>query len=48
MSKYVMGIDIGGISMKFGLFTNDWELISKSNITTYPENNGERIIPDLI
>lgn len=48
MSKYVMGIDIGGRSMKFGLFTTDGELISKSNITTYPENNGEKIVPDLI
>lgn len=48
MKKYVMGIDIGGRSMKFGLFTTDGELINKSNITTYPENNGERIIPDLI
>lgn len=43
-----MGIDIGGRSMKFGLFTTDGELINKSNITTFVENNGERILPDLV
>lgn len=48
MKKYVIGVDIGGRSMKFGLFTTDGELIDKSNITTFPENNGEKIIPDLI
>lgn len=48
MKKYVIGVDIGGRSMKFGLFTTDGELLNKSNITTVTENGGKNIIPDLI
>lgn len=48
MKKFVVGIDIGGRSMKFGLFTTEGELINKSNIPTNPENNGKEILPDLV
>ncbi len=48
MKKYVIGVDIGGRSMKFGLFTEDGRLESKSNIITRTEKNGENILPDLV
>lgn len=48
MKKYAIGVDIGGRSMKFGLFSTDGELLSKSNIPTHTENNGEKILPDLV
>lgn len=47
MKKYVIGVDIGGRSIKFGLFTVDGELINKSNIPTRVENDGQSILPDL-
>lgn len=47
MKKYVIGIDIGGRSMKFGLFTTDGELIDKSNIVTRIDDNGKYILPEL-
>ena len=46
MEKYAIGIDLGGRSVKFGLFTEHGELINKSNIITRTENNGENILPD--
>lgn len=48
MKKYVIGVDIGGRSMKFGLFTTEGELLEKSNVPTHVENNGEAILPDLV
>lgn len=47
MKKYCIGVDIGGRSMKFGLFTNEGELINKSSIPTHTENAGATILPDL-
>ena len=48
MKKFVIGVDIGGRSMKFGLFTNGGELINKSSIPTHTENEGSAILPDLV
>lgn len=48
MKKYVIGVDIGGRSMKFGLFTVEGELLNKSNIPTHTENEGKSILPDLV
>lgn len=47
MKKYVVGIDIGGRSMKFGLFTVDGELIDKSSIITRIDDSGKYILPEL-
>ncbi len=48
MDKFVIGVDIGGRSMKFGLFTIDGELIAKSSIITRTENEGNFILEDLV
>ena len=47
MEKYVFGIDIGGTTVKCGLFTVKGELLEKWKITTRTENNGAAILPDV-
>ena len=47
MSKYVFGIDIGGTTIKMGLFDAAGEVLDKWEIETRTQNNGENIIPDI-
>ncbi len=45
--SYVYGVDVGGTSVKIGLFTGEGELIEKWSIPTNTENNGAAILPDI-
>ena len=45
MEKYILGIDLGGTSVKLGLISTEGELISKWEIPTPTENAGENILP---
>ena len=45
--KYCFGIDIGGTTVKMGLFQEDGELLDKWEIKTRTENQGEAILPDI-
>lgn len=45
--KYCFGVDIGGTSVKLGLFQIDGQLIDKWEIPTRKENAGEQILPDI-
>ena len=47
MSIYCFGIDVGGTSVKCGLFKTDGTLLEKWEIPTRTENNGENILPDV-
>ena len=47
MAKYVFGVDIGGTTVKMGLFEADGTLLEKWEIPTRTENNGEKILPDV-
>ena len=47
MKKYCFGIDVGGTSVKLGLFTVEGELLDKWEIPTRKENNGAQILPDI-
>lgn len=47
MSKKVFGVDIGGTTVKMGLFTSEGELLDKWEITTRKEDNGVHILPDI-
>ena len=38
--KYCFGIDIGGTTVKMGLFQEDGELLDKWEIKTRTENQG--------
>ncbi len=45
--EYCFGVDIGGTTVKIGLFRTDGELIDKWEIKTRTENKGEAILPDV-
>lgn len=47
MSLYCFGIDVGGTSVKCGLFQTDGTLVEKWEIPTRTENQGEQILPDI-
>lgn len=47
MKKYCFGIDVGGTTVKCGLFTVDGEVLDKWEITTRTEENGAHILPDV-
>ncbi len=46
--KYCFGVDIGGTTVKIGLFELDGKMIGKWEIPTRVENNGEAILPDIV
>ena len=45
--KYCFGIDIGGTSVKMGLFDTEGNLLEKWEIPTRKENGGDAILPDI-
>ncbi len=45
--KYCFGIDIGGTTIKMGLFHGEGKLLDKWEIETKTENAGEAILPDI-
>ena len=47
MSKYCFGIDIGGTTVKMGLFTDEASLVEKWEIVTNKEDNGSHILSDI-
>jgi len=47
MKPYAFGVDIGGTTVKIGLFTTAGEMVEKWEIPTRTENNGEDILPDV-
>ena len=47
MKPYVFGVDIGGTTVKLGLFSTDGTLLDKWEIPTVTENNGEAVLPDV-
>jgi len=47
MSKFVFGVDIGGTTVKMGLFDEAGTVLDKWEIPTRTENQGEQILPDV-
>lgn len=47
MKQYCFGIDVGGTSVKCGLFETDGSVVEKWEIPTRVENQGEAILPDV-
>lgn len=45
--KYCFGVDVGGTTVKIGLFQTDGSLLEKWEIKTRVENEGCEILPDL-
>ncbi len=47
MKPYAFGVDLGGTTVKIGLFKTDGALVCKWEIPTRTENHGEHILPDI-
>lgn len=47
MSKYIFGVDLGGTTVKMGLFTEKGEVLDKWEIVTDKTDNGANILPDI-
>lgn len=47
MKKYVFGVDIGGTTIKMGLFDMNANVLEKWEIPSVTANGGERILPDI-
>lgn len=45
--KYCFGVDIGGTTVKMGLFSTEGSILDKWEIPTRTENKGEAILPDV-
>ncbi len=47
MAKAVFGVDLGGTTVKLGLFDMEGSVLDKWEIPTRKEENGEKILPDI-
>ena len=47
MNRYTFGVDIGGTTVKLGLFDSEGNILDKWEIPTVKENNGEMILPHI-
>lgn len=47
MANYVFGVDVGGTTVKMGLFDKEGNVLDKWEIPTRTANNGENILPDI-
>ena len=45
--RYIFGVDIGGTTVKLGLFTSEGRLTGSWEIPTRKEDNGSGILPDI-
>lgn len=45
--KYAVGVDLGGTTVKIGIFTEDAKVVSKWEIKTRKKENGSFILPDI-
>lgn len=47
MANYLFGVDVGGTTVKMGLFDEAGNVLEKWEIPTRTENGGEKILPDI-
>lgn len=47
MEQYIYGVDLGGTTVKMGLFDKEGNMLDKWEIVTRKENAGEQILPDI-
>ena len=48
MGKYAFGVDIGGTTVKMGLFTTVGDLLEKWELPTDTSENGAHILGDIV
>ncbi|MDO4975744.1 MAG: ROK family glucokinase [Eubacteriales bacterium] len=47
MKEYIFGVDLGGTTVKIGIFNTEGNLLHKWEIPTRREENGDYILPDI-
>lgn len=47
MGKYCFGVDLGGTTVKIGIFDTEGTVLDKWEIPTRKEDNGSKILPDI-
>ena len=47
MKNYAFGVDIGGTTVKIGLFDKEGNVLDKWEIPTVKDNGGARVLPDV-
>lgn len=47
MGQYIYGVDLGGTTVKMGLFDGEGTMVEKWEIVTRKEDNGANILPDI-
>lgn len=47
MKEYAIGVDIGGTTVKLGLFDRQGQVLEKWEIPTVKEDQGSHILPDI-
>ena len=47
MAKYSFGVDVGGTTIKMGLFDTEGNVLDKWEIKTRTENGGVNVLPDV-
>lgn len=48
MEQYIYGIDIGGTTVKMGLFDGEGTMLDKWEIETRKEDSGSKVLPDIV
>lgn len=48
MAQYYVGVDVGGTTVKLGMFSDTGELLEKWEIPTRLEEHGSHILPDIV
>lgn len=48
MAQYYVGVDVGGTTVKLGMFSDTGELLEKWEIPTRLEEQGSHILPDIV
>lgn len=46
MKKYIFGMDVGGTTIKLGMFSSDGELLEKWEVPTRTADGGANVLPD--
>lgn len=47
MNKYCFGVDVGGTTIKMGMFDIEGNVLDKWEIVTRTEDNGQNVLPDI-
>lgn len=48
MAQYYVGVDVGGTTVKMGMFSDTGELLDKWEIPTRRKDNGQYILSDIV